>query len=162
MGRAKKEQRGVVKQVVIETFCHSTEDCEKVRRALLNVVSPSLRNAIEIAEEVGAGYYGNEIRILRAQLKEAQEELSYLMASMRPEDKLLLRASLNLRVDEKAGRLYLRFDKQAAYNGRLELHDVDDVIKVVVTFRGLRRGELLEYLSSMLAKAPEEGGLRKP
>jgi len=68
--------------------------------------------------------------------EDAIKALEYLGSTLDDIEKHALMASLDLRYDRKEGRLYMRFSKQDAFLGRIKLYDGDDVIRVVVVFRG--------------------------
>ncbi|NOZ88397.1 MAG: hypothetical protein GXO15_00540, partial [Crenarchaeota archaeon] len=56
-------------------------------------------------------------------------------------ERRILRSLLEQRYDEKAGRFYLRVDKQEAFLGRVRFSDGDDVVHIVVNLRGTPRLE---------------------
>ncbi|MBS7247774.1 MAG: RNA-binding domain-containing protein [Candidatus Jordarchaeales archaeon] len=117
--------------VEFEAFVHSTEDPEKVLKALLFL----LDNKGEVKREKVRGHYGNEVIIYRVKLsgKGAKEVVDRLASLMREEDRKRLGGQLDLRHNGH-GNLYLRFDKQKAYLGEVHLSDYEDVVKVKVKF----------------------------
>ncbi len=129
-----------INELIISSHCHSTEDLNKVKKAILNIIPLELRYELssKLKIETVHGFYGNEIRILT--LKISGEKtlmiLKHISSTLSDIDKSIIRASLDLRYDSKSNKLYLRFNKQQAYRNRLTIDDSDDVIKVVVSFRG--------------------------
>lgn len=110
---------------------HATEEEDRVRQAFTFV---SGMEAPEVTRT--QGYFGDPIVILRGRLEKAGPIREFWN---RLRDGELLDAvvqTLDRRVDAD-GNLYLRFDKQAAYGGRLSLADHDDVVSL--------RGKIAAY-----------------
>jgi len=128
--------------VEFEVFVHSTEDSEKVLKALLFLSN----NRGEIKEEKIRGHYGNEVVIYRVKVSgrgEAEEVIDRLASLMNEEDKKRLEKQLALRHNGH-GNIYLRFDKQKAYLGEVYLSDYEDVVKVKVKFSRRELEEIRE------------------
>lgn len=143
-----------VKHLTISVFKHSTEDSEKVKTALLNVLPGELRNVINIDERVVSGHYGNEIRILniRFQHNQALEVLKNIICSLSEADRNVLLMSLSSRVGDTSSHLHLRLSKQDAFLGRLAILDGNDVIKVVTTIDGCRTADDIKAFINKLVK----------
>jgi len=148
----KAEGREVVLHLIeLSSFCHATEDCEKVRAAILNLIHPELRGKVVFMEEVLQGYYGNKILVLKTEIPEEVEKIvNYLASAMSNSEKAVLKATLPLRFDPRSKRLILRFSKQDAFLGSIRLLDSDDVVKMTLHFKGARS---IEKLSKYLAQA---------
>lgn len=127
-----------VKSLELVANCHATEDVLKVKQAMLNFIPEKLRSKVEFTQSVFRGHYGNPITriVLYMKNKDAEETLKHIASKMSDIDKRILRTSLNLRIE--ASKLYLRFSKQDAYLGNMVLEDSDDVVKAIVTFKGIR------------------------
>jgi len=130
-------------------FCHATESLEKVRQALTFVAGEG-----EIAEERAEGHHGNPITVLSI-VADGREGAERLLGMLDAESLREVSCTLESRVDEACG-LHLRFDKQAAYMGRLELSSGGDVVDVrmrILAFPAKRElavetaGRFLESLS---------------
>ncbi|MGB9827690.1 MAG: RNA-binding domain-containing protein [Thermosphaera sp.] len=145
-GSREDKRRVVVKSVEVTTSCHSTEDCEKVRTALLNLLPKTLQSSVKIDSETLHGFYGNRILLMKAEAVDGELLLKHLAENLSDTEKSILSASFKLRYDARTGRLYLRFSKQDAYTGSLRLLDSDDVVKVVVHFSNARREEEVKAL----------------
>ncbi|QOR94510.1 exosome protein [Thermosphaera chiliense] len=145
-GSREDKRRVVVKSVEVTTSCHSTEDCEKVRTALLNLLPKTLQSSVKIDSETLHGFYGNRILLMKAEAVDGELLLKHLAENLSDTEKSILSASFKLRYDVRTGRLYLRFSKQDAYAGSLRLLDSDDVVKVVVHFSNARREEEVKAL----------------
>jgi RNA binding exosome subunit len=116
----------VIHRVTFRTFVASTEDEEKVRKALsLFVPSESISSTSVV------GHYGNEIKILASTLekREGRAFLGALRQSLSSGEADRLHQEIPMRVDDRC-QLFLRLDKQAAYEGRIRLSDQGDAIQV--------------------------------
>ncbi len=145
-------------EVVISTHCHATEDLEKVKKALMNVISPELRSIAKLHSEVLHGYYGNPIVKLEVRFKSdnAYTVVKYIMSLISDVDQRYLMASLDMRYSVKDNKLYLRLDKQEAYLGGIALYEGDDSIKVSISFSMIRSADAVrEFLEKMLAEVGE-------
>lgn len=134
------DMRGLVTSVYFEAHCHATEDVDKVRAAVLNLIPPSLRSSIKITQERLEGYYGNPIVVMKATVSdEAEEVVEYLSNLMSVYDRRALSDSLALRIDD-SNNFYVRVDKQWAYRGEARVANHDDVIKVKISLSSRLRG----------------------
>lgn len=113
--------------VEIETYAHATEDPSKVEEAVMNVLLETIRDKIKLEKSELKGHYGNPIIVYRSRIENVSEEfLLSLIKRMSPEDKAHLKAFLDIHLG-KHNVLYLRFNKQEAYLGRLKLDQIDSI-----------------------------------
>ena len=118
-------------------FCaHATEDVEKVMKAVQTVL-PIDNEEDEIAfnKNTVDGHYGNPITFFDARIKNKKvikAVVENLSANLGSFDK----AELNRTMDRcfEKGSLYLRLDKQAAFQGKIKLV-YSDPIRVRIRFR---------------------------
>jgi len=141
-------------EVEYTTFCHATENCDKVVTALKNLIPPDMWNEVELRAQTLHGYYKNPIIVYTAKIRGSrvtvENALKHLASRLSESDKAILSVTLELRYDPKMNKLFMRFSKQDAYLGRLMLSDSDDVIKVVVSFKQGRGLDVLaNYLKSL-------------
>jgi len=117
----------VIHRVSFRTFVATTEDEEKVKKALSLFVP---LDSISVTPAVG--HYGNPIKILDAILmKKGGLAFFRFLREQLPQDNLArLRRELPERLDE-ACKLHIRLDKQAAYEGKINLNDSSDAIVVM-------------------------------
>lgn len=144
-----------ISEVVISTHCHATEDLEKVKKALMNVISSELRSTAKLHSEVLHGHYGNPIVKLETRFRgdDAYNIVKYIMALISDADQRYLLASLDIRYNAKDNKLYLRLDKQEAYLGNIVLYEGDDSIKVSISFSMIRSLDAVkEFLERMLVE----------
>lgn len=132
------------------TTCHATEDCEKVRKGILNLLPLSIRDKVVVRTETIEGYYGNPITTMRVVVDQPAEALSYLSANIDESEKKIIGLTLGLRYDPKSRKLVIRFSKQDAYRGYLRVLDQDDVIKLIIHLTGSRTVEdVASYLKNV-------------
>ncbi len=113
----------------VEAFAHATEDPAKVKQAISNII-PYLDADLQI--ENLRGHYENPILLLRIRIEDqdrVEKAISLLNEKIEPEKKKNLAMELDQHLDER-GWLYLRFDKQELYRGRIVFGDGDDVVKI--------------------------------
>lgn len=111
-------------RISARAYCHATEDCNKVARAV-SVVMPG-----PISTETMRGYHGNEIKLLSSEVEGCQaydlflkilKNLDYIELS-------IFKNSLNI----FKNKIYMRFNKQKAFMGVLRFDTGDDVVIVEV------------------------------
>jgi len=110
------------------TICHATEDLEKVEQALGTIIGTSVVNRSRTE-----GHHGNVIEILDSSVDD-EELILDVFRRMTPEDLAEAGSALEARMDD-ACQVFLRFDKQEAYAGRLVLSDGEDVVAVRIKVR---------------------------
>lgn len=100
----------------LRTFCYATEDEARVEAALRTF----LPEEYELDRAVSEGHHGDRIVVLSTRVDNA-DDIRYVL------DRIDELADIDRVVDELDDRvdedcsLFLRFDKQAAYQGRIEL-----------------------------------------
>ncbi len=146
----KKEK--IVSALFLESFCHATEDCEKVKKAMYNLLPVDIWEKVEISEVPLEGHYKNPIVIIRFEIRDknsAQKAVEHIFSELDEIDKKIIVDSLDLRMD--SSNLYLRFDKQQAYLGKIRLLQGDDVIKAKISLMPhIRRKHSIEYALEIL------------
>ena len=138
----------------IKAFAHATEDINKVRNALKNILPDEIKNAINnLNVTTVKGHYGNEINILDLTLSknDSYSLLKNILCKLEETERNILLASLSSRSDVKRSHLYVRLSKQDAYLGKLKLLDGSDVIKLVITFSGAKKiDDLRSFLEDIV------------
>lgn len=107
----------------LRTFCHATEDCDRVSKALLNVAGPA-----DIRVSKTTGVHGNPITILEATVKDGRG-IGAMIGRLKEEDIRTLLDTLQKRIDEGCN-VFFRLDKQRAFAGEAILTSGEDVILV--------------------------------
>jgi len=104
-------------------LCHATEVLDRVKQAMLNTVGET-----ELETKHTAGHHGNEIVVVEAHITDARA-MRHLFESLPKNDRGQLSNTLPERLDDSCN-LFLRVDKQSAYDGSIVLARSDDVIVI--------------------------------
>lgn len=121
--------------VDIRFFAHATEDLGKVVEAVQHVLPSDHIEEIAFNKSNLRGHYGNPIILFEAKIKNKEtiralvENLSSNLSEL---DKETLSREINLHVEK--GSLYIRLDKQAAFQGNFKLC-TSDPIHIRLRFR---------------------------
>jgi RNA binding exosome subunit len=119
-----------VRYVELTTLKHATEDSEKVLRAVHNLF-PLGADIPVVKETILKGLFGDPIVSVKLEItniKSASDFLDHVIKSLNSLDFTNLIDQLPQRIDESKN-LYIRFDKQKAYQGKTVL-DMHDAIRV--------------------------------
>ncbi len=115
----------MIHNISYRTFVYGTEDEEKVMTAVSYLFSNSLPE-----KSINEDYFGNKIIVLTDKITKKRTNrdiIAFLNDNLSQEDKDIIKEELTRRMDEK-GNLFLRFDKQLAYNQILKLTHSGDAI----------------------------------
>jgi len=132
------------------TFCHATEDLDKVKTALENTVGK-----LDVVVSRTEGHHGNPITIFETRLDETKG-INEFFSRLSTQDVEELLGSLGSRIDDGCN-LFLRIDKQSAFMGDIKLASSDDVISVRLKVRAFpARSEVAssivkDYLQELLS-----------
>ncbi len=119
--------------ISLSTIVHATEDKEKVKSAIFNIIPRNLVNKFTINEVNVKGHYGNPITILNLEINNpdiANEIFEFIIKSISKEELTLIKNNPSLYCDDRS--IFLRIDKQYAYLGTIKLSFLDDVIKIKI------------------------------
>jgi len=144
-----------VKNAEISVFSHATEDEEKVKKAIKNLV-PLIE--IEIEESKLSGHFEDPILLFTSKIehrKEASELLAFIYKRFSSVDRLQIDSDLAERVDE-SGSIYFRLDKQKAYNGKVVLND-SDPIRVKLKLQLPHKADPVVFLRNHLLTLDDRG-----
>lgn len=137
-------------------FCHATEDSVKVRAAIANAFGEC-----ELQVQQTEGYHGNAISILECSIQDDAGILGFF-SKLADDDIGQLLKTLDERVDEDC-HLFLKVDKQSAYQGLITLSSGEDVLSVRAKVRSFpAKRELAveaarEYLNGVLERKRANG-----
>ncbi len=140
---------GLFSSLHARALCHATEDLDRVKTAMVNVMGD-----VEMRVSKTEGHHGNPIVILEAAVEDARA-IDGFFARVSDEDLEELIGSLERRVDDGCN-LFLKLDKQDAFAGRAHLGAGDDVIsvrakaRVFPAKREIAKEALEEYLRKAL------------
>ncbi len=125
-----------IKDIRYSCSAHTTEDVEKVKLALLNLIPEEIRNSTEITQIPITGHAGNEMFLLEFEISQNRAKeliFKYYAEKMQDFDKEYLFTEFeNHYGDDNC--FYFRFDKQEAYNERLVLEEKDNTINIAIKF----------------------------
>ena len=128
----------------IRASVQATEDMDKVQKALLNLISPELKGTLIVERTSLTGHYGNPIILLQARVADKDATMkvfSRIATGLSVLDRELLNEEINLHFEK--GNLYLRLDKQAAYQGEYKLQN-NDPVHIRVHFKQHDKHEIKE------------------
>jgi len=124
-----------IARVDISFFAYATEDENRVIEAVRHLLPPAQVENIALSKSSLRGHHGNPITLFEARIQEKEtvrtvvENLSLGLSAL---DKENLLREVELHVEK--GSLYLRFDKQAAFQGKFKL-GVTDPIRIRLRFK---------------------------
>jgi len=119
----------------IRFFAHATEDSDKVVKAVQQILPSDRIDDIVFKRDNLRGHYGNPITLFETRIKEKEIIRAFvekLSSHLDESDKEALREEIDLRVER--GSLYIRLDKQAAFQGEFRLCTADP-IRVHIRFK---------------------------
>ena len=126
-------------------FCaHATEDVDKVVKAVQNILPSEYVQDVTFEQNVVEGHYGNPITFFETRIKEKEtvcalvEKLSDNLSSL---DKKELNREIHRYIEK--GSLYIRLDKQAAFQGKIKLV-TSDPIRIRIRFKKTKLEDVLE------------------
>jgi len=130
--------------VDISFFAHATEDENKVIEAVRHLLPPPQVENIVFNKSSLRGHHGNPITLFETRIKEKERVravVENLSSGLSPLDKERLLREAELHVEK--GSLYIRFDKQTAFQGQFKL-GVSDPIRVRLRFKKSRLEDIVQ------------------
>jgi RNA binding exosome subunit len=129
-------QRRTVTTLEISCLVHATEDHEKVMRAVRVLLPDRYVEEVRFSHDALQGYYKNPIALYKARITDRRVIsgiVAKLTGELGPSDRRTLTTNFSRYVDRRI--LYLRFDKQDAYLGKLRLAHADPIrVKIRLSF----------------------------
>lgn len=122
---------GDIHHIKFRAICQATEDMDRVKAALSLYIFDS-----EIEIVTTEGHYGNPITILQAQIKgrDCDRFMDLIRSKLSVAELERLENELDERMDDDC-YLHIRFDKQAAYKGTVQLAATADAIAAEVKIK---------------------------
>ena len=124
-------------KIEARAYSRATELPERVESAILNLFPEGFRKDVEMSSTKAESHSGYKIQIVVAQLRSklgCESTLDHILAGFDDRDRRRLRNSLIRRLNENC-LFFLRIDKQAAFQGKIELADGPDIISVRIGIR---------------------------
>lgn len=144
-----------VEKLSIQVLCHATEDEEKVMKAIENVIGLGRMDKAKISTNALKGYYGDPIMMVKYELLDPEvsgEVIKGVFSKLSEHERMDIIENC-LERGKHGGKLYIRLDKQAAYNNMLKLSNKDPIrIEAAI------RGDVKKLANDMLA---QDLGLRE-
>jgi RNA binding exosome subunit len=128
----------------VRVFVHATEDPEKVLIAVRNILPEELRENAVFQKTSLTGHHGNPITLFKSKLTNKQAlptALQEIGAGLPALDKETLERDMKLHLEK--GNLYLRFDKQSAYQSEVRFSQ-NDPIHFKIHFKNKTAEEIIE------------------
>ncbi len=143
--------------VDLRTFCYATEDEKRVEEALRTFLPEGDEEPFAIERAESEGHYGDRILVLSARVESADDVRHVLsrLADLDEFDRLI--DELDERVTENT-ELFLRLDKQAAFQGDVRIGDG-------ITFRAkveaypAKKEQAVENAEEVLERLHEDDGV---
>ena len=149
-----------VTDVEVSVYAHATEDERRVEEAVMNMIPIEARESVLKIRKM-TGHHGDPILLMTMRIKnrkKAKVVFHNLVRLMAATEHFSPIEDTGDRVDEK-GNLYMRFDKQLAYRGRVKLNNVDP-IRMKFRFRiphGLNPARAVEdYIAGAIKEIGKE------
>jgi RNA binding exosome subunit len=131
--------------ITIRVFSHATEDPEKVQTAVRNTLPEGLAANLTFTRTSLTGHHGNPITLFEAKLENRQAlptALQKIALSLSSLDKEQLGSKMKQHIEKR--NLYLRFDKQNAFQGKLRFAS-NDPIHFKIHFKNKTPEEIVEF-----------------
>jgi len=112
----------------VRVFAHATEDQDKVLKAVRGILPPEQVDTVIYGKSGLTGHHGNPIVLIESRIKDkhvAQAILEKLASGLSMMDKELLGKEFMEHLEK--GNLYLRIDKQSAFQGVFRLSTSDPI-----------------------------------
>ena len=122
----------------VQASVQATEDLEKVQVAMANLFPPNLQSSLQFKTTKLRGHYHNPIIRIETRITQSEvilQTLTSIGQQLTAEDRDQLAKTFPSRIDKK-GQLFLRLDKQEAYQGRVRIVNRGDSIRLVIRFSG--------------------------
>ena len=138
-----------VAYIDIRFFVHATEDPDKVMKAAKHILPSQYADAIVFSRGNLQGHHGNQIILFETRIKGKEIIKSFidrLSSNLHQLDKETLLKEINMRVEK--GDLYLRLDKQSAFQGEFRF-SIADPIHVRIRFRKGKTEDIVQICRNL-------------
>ncbi len=132
---------------------HSTENVEKVLVAFTQVIPSAVLDEVEPVQQRLEGHYKNPITLIKIRLynkKQIKTTVQNIFSRLEEAQRKTLQSELDKQVDED-GSLYLRFNKQEAFMGRIRLGHADPIrVQMKLSLPRKQREKILDTYREMI------------
>jgi RNA binding exosome subunit len=129
----------------MRVFAHATENSEKVITAVRNLLPTEFRESVVFQKTMLTGHHGNPIILIEAKLEDKQllpVALQKIGGNLTSLDKEHLENDIKLHLEKR--NLYLRFDKQFAFQGEVRFSQ-NDPIHFKIHFKNKTFDEIVAF-----------------
>ncbi len=141
-----------ITKLEISFSVHATEDKEKNLQAVSNLIPSSIIEQAQVMEEKLEGGYKNPIKYMRLVITKANsidKILRSLSSKLSQEDKKTLNLEFESRIDMKNKSFFLRLDKEALANDRINIASSKNIVKISLKIRAFTKDvNLKEFLEN--------------
>lgn len=133
----------------IEFFAHATENLEKAMEAVKNTLPSDRLGEVDFKRDNLRGHYSNPIVFFATKIEEKdliKAVVGSVFSRLSSLDKEALRSEIEKHVEK--GSLYLRLDKQAAFQGIVKLGNVDP-IRLRIRFRKAKIEDIIKICNEL-------------
>jgi RNA binding exosome subunit len=138
-----------VAYVDIRVFSHATEDEDKVLEAVRKILPTDFQKDIEFEKHNLHGHYGNPITFFETRVQN-KEVLKAIVENLSSHLSTLDKETLRSRISEytEKGSLFIRLDKQAAFQREFRLEQVDP-IRIHLRFKKEKTEDITEICRAL-------------
>ncbi|MBN2229815.1 MAG: hypothetical protein JW779_09505 [Candidatus Thorarchaeota archaeon] len=150
-----------ITRIEARAYARATEILERVTSSVLALFPEDVKSRVKLSTINAEGLVGDMISIITAVFENKDSCVAvfdYIFSQLDKMSRRALQISLELRVDEHCV-LFLRFDKQAAFLGKIRLIDEPDVISVRFHFMEYPRCERNDAILFIEERLQIAGGL---
>ncbi len=129
----------------IRVFAHATENQDKVQTAVKNLLTAELIENLVLEKSLLEGHHGNPITLFTVRLVDRKQlpiMLKKIGEGLSTLDKEALNQEIKLHLEK--GNLYLRLDKQSAFQGKVKFTQ-NDPIHLKIHFKDKTADEIIEF-----------------
>lgn len=140
----------MISSVSISAIAHATEDPEKVKSAILNLVPKHLRSSLTVHQTIAKGHHGNPIIFFTVEIsdpKSAREVVDFIISSLSSPEVSSIHDQISLYYDGRSS-IFLRLDKQSAYLSTVRLSHSDDALKLRIIVLRSDLSSVMELFST--------------
>ena len=145
----KLSPKTLIGYIEIRVFSHATEDANKVLISVKNLFPSELRENLAFKKTQLNGYYKNPIILYKILLNDkilCLETLKFISTQLNSLDKKILTDNIKNHLEKK--NLYLRFDKQLAFESIIKF-STEDPIHLKIHFKTKTAKEILDFCKEL-------------
>jgi RNA binding exosome subunit len=111
----------------IQTICHATEDPNKVLKAIQQVLPEEYINEVNFKKKLLKGHYGNPIEFIETKIERREIVSTFVKKLLSHLNQMSNMTNHADNIDSKNQNVYIRLNKQYAFQGLIELCSGDSI-----------------------------------